>query len=576
MKAFFGSLKGKIIAGVALAGVVVAVVIAVVLSKQGYRTIVVKEMNGAVTVVNDSKSTSAFLGQKLVDGDEVSVATSADLTLLLDSDKYIYAEENSHFWIEAKGKKEKTRTVIRQDAGTNLYEIENKLTDSEYYNVNTSNATLSVRGTVFRVECKTEGADTYTIVEVFEGEVYVEAIMQDGTSTGDSRILKAGDMAVIHSNNTISEFLISDNGDVINVIEYGKLPQATAYVLGNIIDKGRTLSITKELLFDVVGITDHRFVSTGEVVEVSCTEDGYTIYKCEICDEEVKEEIVPAKKHKYGEWVIEKEPTKKEKGKRVATCEVCGYELIEEIEFGDDISDTTAPVDNVNYNSTKPGEEVNPGVTNPSDTTSTDSNACAKGHSFKETTTNATCTKAGVVTKTCTVCGHKETVRTIPALGHNYSTTVKVDVAATCTKEGTKTVKCSRCSSTTTESIPKDSSNHNLGTATYIDDTKHSSTCSWCHEEIIKDHAGSLKPYPGLEYTMHVKVCDECGSEYDVSASSDQHHATYIITSTTHKQVCAECGTELMTETNHVSYDPGTHIGTCPICGEENVTLVGP
>jgi len=73
MKAFLGTLKGKIIVGVASAGVIAAVVIAIVLSKQGYRSIVVKETNGTVTVVNDNKTSEAFLGQKLVDGDEVTI-----------------------------------------------------------------------------------------------------------------------------------------------------------------------------------------------------------------------------------------------------------------------------------------------------------------------------------------------------------------------------------------------------------------------------------------------------------------------------------------------------------------------
>lgn len=605
MKAFLGSLKGKIIVGGTSVVCVAAVIIAIVLSKQGYRSIIVKETSGSVVVVNDNKTLDAFLGQKLVDGDEVTVSSAASLMLLLDSDKYIYAEENSHFWVDAKGKKGNTRTVIRQDAGTNLYEIENKLKDSEKYNVNTTNAVLAVRGTVFRVTCKTEGVYTYTIVEVFEGEVYVEAIFESGTSTGDSRTLTAGEMAVIRSNNEESEFLVGDNGEVVGLIEFRKLPKATAYTLGAIIDKGRTLCVTKELLFDVVGITDHRFVATEEVVEAACTEDGYTIYKCEICGEEIKDDIVPAKKHSYSEWEIVKEPTKDKKGQRVATCTVCGHELVEDIEFGEDVSDTTAPEDKETYTKTERGEVVKPGgvdipVNKPDNSGTTEApgtteasgtteatrtteapvaetDPCAKGHNYKETTTEATCTKDGVVTRECLTCGQKETVRTLPATGHDYSVTVKVDVAATCSVEGSKTVRCSNCSNTITESIPKDSSNHNYGAAAYKNETGHTYTCSWCHEVVTKAHSGSLKPDPSNPSMMHVKVCSDCGSPFDVSASSDQHiNSKWVTTATTHKMICNDCGYTIINETNHMGYEPGTYTGSCYVCGATGVTVVGP
>lgn len=171
LKTFLKSTKGKIIAGISAAGVVgAAIIVASLLSNKGYRTIVVSDLNGDVKVTNNSDIFSAFVGQKLDDGDEVGVPLEADMTLFIDQDKYIYAEEESHFWIEAKGKAGDTRTFIRQADGTNLYRIDNKLNESEYYNVETSNASLSVRGTVFRVSCKmgTDGYQ-YTIVEVFEG-----------------------------------------------------------------------------------------------------------------------------------------------------------------------------------------------------------------------------------------------------------------------------------------------------------------------------------------------------------------------------------------------------------------------
>jgi len=302
MKSFLTTLKGKIIAGVATAGVVGAVVAAVLILNSGYRTIVVDGLNGLIQVANNSKITEAFIGQHLADGDDVSVPEESDLTLALDQDKYIYAEEKTHFWVEAKGKEGDTRTVIHQDKGSNLYRIDNKLKDSEYYKVDTPNSTMSVRGTVFRVTCLVdENGDTYTIIEVFEGEVDVDAKMENGDLTTENRALKAGERAIIRSNPSISEFVDSapdypENG---GSIDYALLPQKTALTLGKVMDDGRVLCITKELLFDIVEITAHEFVDSGEKVEATCTEEGYILKICSICNEETEKEIIPKVDHDY-------------------------------------------------------------------------------------------------------------------------------------------------------------------------------------------------------------------------------------------------------------------------------------
>ena len=66
-------------------------------------------------------------------------------------------------------------------------------------------------------------------------------------------------------------------------------------------------------------------------------------------------------------------------------------------------------------------------------------------------TTEATCTKDGVKTFTCSVCKDSYT-EAIAATGkHNY--TSKVTTEATCTKDGVKTFTCSMCKDSYTESI---------------------------------------------------------------------------------------------------------------------------
>ena len=74
--------------------------------------------------------------------------------------------------------------------------------------------------------------------------------------------------------------------------------------------------------------------------------------------------------------------------------------------------------------------------------------------------TNATCVKEGVHKEQdyCTVCGKKFEVKTttIQALGHKYDEG-KVTDNSTCTKEGVKTYTCTVCGDTKTEAISKTS-----------------------------------------------------------------------------------------------------------------------
>ena len=70
----------------------------------------------------------------------------------------------------------------------------------------------------------------------------------------------------------------------------------------------------------------------------------------------------------------------------------------------------------------------------------------------KVTLKEATCTEAGQSQRTCTVCGAKEEVKAIPALGHNWKD-VEQTVAPGCETKGTMTTKCQRCGADSTREI---------------------------------------------------------------------------------------------------------------------------
>lgn len=169
MKSFLSSTKGKIISAAVTAGLVSSVITAIIFISLGYRTIAVKAFNGVTQIVNGNKENTAYEGLHLKSGDDVSVKEESDLTLSLDEDKFVYAEPNTHFWIEAAGKVNDTKTKIHMDEGSNLFRIDNKLNDDEYFDVETPNSTMSVRGTVFRVVCYIdENGETITVLEVWK------------------------------------------------------------------------------------------------------------------------------------------------------------------------------------------------------------------------------------------------------------------------------------------------------------------------------------------------------------------------------------------------------------------------
>lgn len=149
MKTFLTTVKGKIIAAAITAAVFSSVITAVILVNLGYRTIAVKALNGITQILNGDKENFAYEGLHLKEGDNVNVNKEADLTLALDEDKFVYAEPETRFWIEASGKLGDTRTTIHLEEGSQLFRIDKKLEGEEYFDVETPNSTMSVRGNCF-------------------------------------------------------------------------------------------------------------------------------------------------------------------------------------------------------------------------------------------------------------------------------------------------------------------------------------------------------------------------------------------------------------------------------------------
>ena len=160
--------KGPLIGAIAgVAVVILAVVVILLLNRKEavYRIIKVFELDGKSTVTRqDIGDLDAYDNMVLESGDQVYVDTGS-LTLKMDEDKYVYAEEKTRFQLEAAGTSENSKTRIRLEEGILTNEIQNKLSDESSYEVNTPNSTMSVRGTIYMVDVYEENGIRYTKYE---------------------------------------------------------------------------------------------------------------------------------------------------------------------------------------------------------------------------------------------------------------------------------------------------------------------------------------------------------------------------------------------------------------------------
>lgn len=164
------------------------------LEEEEYRLIKLEKLQGEITLERDGDDEDAFEGMQLITEDTVTTGINGFVELLVDSDKHIGADADTSFMIEATGDEKEGKVTIELLYGQALFTIDNKLTEGSTFDVNTPNATLSVRGTTFHVNYDQESETTK--VEVEEGTVWI-------SSNGQEDILEAGESATI-SNTDIS------------------------------------------------------------------------------------------------------------------------------------------------------------------------------------------------------------------------------------------------------------------------------------------------------------------------------------------------------------------------------------
>ena len=210
--------------------------------RQTYRLIKIYEAENGATVAREQQGElEAYANMVLQSGDRVQTADGR-LTLRMDDDKYAYMEPQSRVLVEASGNQKNSRTKLVLEAGSLLNEIQNPLSDSSSYEVNTPNSTMSVRGTVFYVSIyEDEQGIRYTRISVIEGKVSTRLVYADGTVADQEVLVEAGKETVIYEDGKTTDYL---NG--VQDVDYAQLPESVIETLIKIAESGRKLAVSAE------------------------------------------------------------------------------------------------------------------------------------------------------------------------------------------------------------------------------------------------------------------------------------------------------------------------------------------
>ena len=327
------------------------------------------------------------------------------------------------------------------------------------------------------------------------------------------------------------------------------------------------------------GQSEHTLEKTT-VVAPTCTEQGYTIYTCTACGDELKADFVPATGHSYEESVVA--PTCEKDGYTNHVCSVCGDS------YRDNYVDAA-------------GHQYTLTVTAPTCTAAgytthlcsvcghsyVDSIVPATGHSYEDTVTAPTCTAAGYTTHTCSVCGDSYIDTIVPATGHDY--VWQITRVPTCTAEGVKTFTCSHCGDSYDVALAKADHTYEAvvtaPTCTNNGYTTH--TCSVCGDSYVD----SIVPATGHSYDAVVTAptctnaghtthtCSVCGDSYvDSIVPATGHSYEAVVTAPTCDKMgyttytCSVCGDSYVGNyTDALDHHYTSEVTKEPTCTEEGV-----
>ena len=287
----------------------------------------------------------------------------------------------------------------------------------------------------------------------------------------------------------------------------------------------------------------HKYVKLS-VTDPTCTEKGYTTYKCSDCGDTYKADFVDALGHDYN-TSGKVEPTCTEKGYDMHVCSRCGD--IYKDNFVDALGHTVVVDPAVAPDCTHTGLTEGSHCSVCNEVLKAQETVPATGHSYNKVVTEPTCTEKGYTTYTCSVCGDSYVADYVDALGH----TVVVDpaVAPDCTHTGlTEGSHCSVCNIVlkAQETVPATGHKYDkVVTAPTCTEKGYTTyTCSVCGDSYVADYVDALgHSYSEAEFVWTENSSAEYG--WTVTAAktcancSDKLIAEVTITRTSYKELVA-------------------------------------
>ena len=200
--------KFLLFGGIGAAVVAVAVILIIALSggDKAYRSIIVVEADGNVSIKRDGDTLQAYANMKLRSGDGVEVPASGFARLKLDGDKYVYLEENTIISLQAEGDEKNSKTIIYVEQGNMLTEIESKLSEQSAFNVVTPNTTMAIRGTVTSTSVRKDYDDADKAITEYSGSG--DSPLYEGDSNGSGKLCYITDNFVFEGETELTIYTI--------------------------------------------------------------------------------------------------------------------------------------------------------------------------------------------------------------------------------------------------------------------------------------------------------------------------------------------------------------------------------
>ncbi|MDE6844480.1 MAG: FecR domain-containing protein [Lachnospiraceae bacterium] len=250
----------KIIICICAAVAVIAAVVGMLLlnKEESYRSILVYEVEGTASIERAGVGNmNAAENLYLESDDRVTVAQESSMRMKLDNDKYVMAEADTIFSVEAEGTDENSKTRIRLEQGAVTNEIQHPLSEGSQYETSTPNSVMAVRGTIYRAEIYIDdNGEKNTKLCCFQGKVGTTPILPDGTY-GEEVLVPAGSELIIYSDGTV---------DDLRDIAYEELPEQALNNLRSMSESGQ--SMTGITLKDLMELTE-KIDNSGNTAEVN-------------------------------------------------------------------------------------------------------------------------------------------------------------------------------------------------------------------------------------------------------------------------------------------------------------------